>query len=119
MRVCVQIAQNFHLTPLCVANIVVNQIWAGVVTDPAKSEKEALPRTVSMVWGDVCDSEVGLKCGSQEMPPKLPRSPSSHIPYRIRIFVYPLIQPLEYTPGVLSIVLDEKCQTPGTHVGRP
>lgn len=30
----------------------------GIVTEPAQAEDEAVPRTVSMSWGDICDTEV-------------------------------------------------------------
>ncbi|CAN0434427.1 unnamed protein product, partial [Laminaria digitata] len=33
------------------------RVWTGEVTNPAKAEDEAVPRTVSMTWGDVCDTE--------------------------------------------------------------
>lgn len=35
------------------------KVWSGVVTDPEQAEDEAVPRTVSMTWGDVCSTEVG------------------------------------------------------------
>lgn len=30
------------------------------MTDPEQAEDEAVPRTVSMTWGDVCSTEVGF-----------------------------------------------------------
>lgn len=36
------------------------KVWTGIVTDPVQGEGEAVPRTVSMAWGDVCDTEVGV-----------------------------------------------------------
>ena len=35
------------------------KVWMGTVIDPAQGEDEAVPRTISMVWGDVCSTEVG------------------------------------------------------------
>lgn len=35
------------------------KVWTGVVTDPERAQDEAVPRTVSMTWGDVCNTEVG------------------------------------------------------------
>lgn len=36
------------------------KVWTGVVTDPPQADDEADPRTISMTWGDVCDTEVGV-----------------------------------------------------------
>ena len=36
------------------------KVWTGIVTDPVQGEGEAVPRTVSMAWRDVCDTEVGV-----------------------------------------------------------
>ena len=36
-------------------------MWTGTVINPAQAEDEAVPRTVSMAWGDVCDTEVSRK----------------------------------------------------------
>lgn len=33
-----------------------------MVTEPDQSEDEAVPRTISMTWGEVCDTEVGMAC---------------------------------------------------------
>ena len=30
------------------------------MTDPEQADDEAVPRTISMTWGDVCDTEVGF-----------------------------------------------------------
>lgn len=34
----------------------------GIVTDPEQAEDEAVPRRVSMTWGEVCDVEVSREC---------------------------------------------------------
>eukprot|EP00904_Undaria_pinnatifida_P008017 jgi/Undpi1/4345/HiC_scaffold_17.g07711.m1 len=36
------------------------KVWTGIVTNPPQADDEAVPRTVSMAWGDVCDTETFL-----------------------------------------------------------
>lgn len=38
----------------------------GIVTDPEPTEDEALPRGVSMTWGEACDIEVRRECRAIE-----------------------------------------------------
>ncbi|CAB1098319.1 unnamed protein product [Ectocarpus sp. CCAP 1310/34] len=43
--------------PLLQFALSANEIWNGVVIDPAPDADEAFPRGVSMTWGEVCDIE--------------------------------------------------------------
>lgn len=36
------------------------------MTDPEQGEDEAVPRTISMTWGDECDTEVNVIRLSEE-----------------------------------------------------
>lgn len=38
------------------------KVWMGVVVDPPQADDEAVPRTVTMTWGEVCDVQVCICC---------------------------------------------------------